>query len=165
MTVHASTKHGRKLRYRPENGYRRWLANERAGRETRNPFCAGTNRWTRPCQHRAMNGGAYCYGHDPARSGADPRAHGGDASPVAAERPAEPTAAGEIQAELAAYFEASGPLGRAHGGDRLLEQPARPLGALPARPADAAGDGRAAASRPRPGPRARACRLTKGGKR
>lgn len=78
MTVAASTKHGMARRTQPKNGgkfgngskqlgYKRWLLNQRAGGETRNPFCAATKQRTgKPCTHRAMNGSVYCYLHDPA---------------------------------------------------------------------------------------------------
>lgn len=81
MTVQASTKHGLARRRHPKaggkfgngaktRGYKRWLANERAGGETRNPLCIATTARGKACTHRALNESVHCFVHEPDRQAA-----------------------------------------------------------------------------------------------
>lgn len=117
MTVRVSTKHGMARRARPKNGgkfgngskapgYKRWLANDRAGGETRNPFCVGTTAMGKPCRHRAMDDSEVCQAHDPERRAAMAARLADMRTRSPKHDPANLVQLGPsgLQADLAAYF-------------------------------------------------------------
>lgn len=132
MTVKASTRHGLARRSAPKSGgkfgngskapgYKRWLLNQRAGGETRNPLCAALNRRGIPCRHRALNGSVYCFSHEPARR-EQVRSHlEAMRSRSSLHNPARLEAAGELRELLLSYHAAGGQWRQLSRATRLPE--------------------------------------------
>lgn len=67
MILVACRKHGRAPKHGSRAGYKRWLADQRAGRDDRAPLCEAMTAKGKPCARRVQNG-TLCWLHDPLRA-------------------------------------------------------------------------------------------------